>query len=441
MKAEYKRDLQNNYLILEVPPDAQKDDYRLRMAEQNKIPGLLPFHSSKKDGALYLHYEITSKQPLASLYEKKVLNYQDIALLLGEICDILEVLQEYLLSPAQLVFDPQYIYVKPDGHKIQLCYLPGEHDDLSIIILAEFILKRLDHEDRQAVVLGYNFYQKVQEDNFSLQKTLKEMLAASKEMHTGNGEKVPSLGTRAEPAFEEERTGGRETAGVEEYEVTHQKRKERQKRERRTDRLFQMVHPAVLLSALFLLAALEIAFYFELVNITEAGGIFFLVISAETLANTYWKAAKEKKKKMPRWVVEDEDEMYQNLQEEMYQIRRPETEIEETRCLILGSGDEGLRLICTTDSFGKNSDILIKDKPLFVGKTAGKSDVILDSPTVSRMHAQLGSRDGKCYVKDLNSKNGTFCNGERLNPMEQREIHEGDSIAFAEVEYRAVKLS
>ena len=69
MNAEYKRDLQNNYLILEAP-EAEEDDYRLRMAEQNEISGLLPFHSARKNGILYLHYEITSRQTLESVYER-----------------------------------------------------------------------------------------------------------------------------------------------------------------------------------------------------------------------------------------------------------------------------------------------------------------------------------------------------------------------------------
>ena len=43
-----------------------------------------------------------------------------------------------------------------------------------------------------------------------------------------------------------------------------------------------------------------------------------------------------------------------------------------------------------------------------------------------------------CSVKDLNSRNGTFCNGERLRPQGQRTIQEGDIIAFAEIEYRRV---
>ena len=78
MNAEYKRDLQNNYLILESPEDGE-DSYCLRMAETNEIAGLLSFHSARKDGRLYLHYEITSRQPLQSIYEKRLMSCRNIS--------------------------------------------------------------------------------------------------------------------------------------------------------------------------------------------------------------------------------------------------------------------------------------------------------------------------------------------------------------------------
>ena len=41
-------------------------------------------------------------------------------------------------------------------------------------------------------------------------------------------------------------------------------------------------------------------------------------------------------------------------------------------------------------------------------------------------------------IRDLNSRNGTFLNGERLEPQELRTFTEGARIAFADVQYRAV---
>jgi hypothetical protein len=530
VKAEYKRDLQNNYLILEIPEEAEEDSYRIRMAEQNQIAGLLSFHSSRRDGVLQLHYEVTSLQPLESMFEKKAMQYEDIVAVLAGIGNTLEEMQRYLLNPAQLVFDPQYIFLKPERRDTKLCYIPGSQNDSSITMLAEFILKRLDHEDRQAVVIGYSLYQKALEENFSLQRTLKEILTSVKaeEACAKNREsfaerqmgKMPelrqdlsyqesceipelrqklwrnempempeqhwNLRRNEMPEIPELRRNLRQREVSEnaeygisgwknqmpvggwqeepEYEVTHKKRRKNRNSENKNERtknnenrnresadkgtitgkLFSIIHPAVLLTGLFGIAALEIIFYLGYLNLTQAGGIFFLLISVEMLINKFWQKVRDKKQQEEtQWLQEadGEDELYQILREEMYEEPENGNPMEETRCLVPEESEDGLRLVCvyTSGASGGYPDIRIGQEPVYIGKVKGESDVLLDSPTVSRIHARLSCRDGICYVKDLNSKNGTFCNGERLRPQEEREIAEEDRIAFAEVEYRAIR--
>jgi FHA domain len=62
--------------------------------------------------------------------------------------------------------------------------------------------------------------------------------------------------------------------------------------------------------------------------------------------------------------------------------------------------------------------------PVRVGRAAG--GVSLKDPEVSRNHARLESRDGIAYVVDLESRNGTFLNGRRVD--EPIEIRTGDTI-------------
>jgi pSer/pThr/pTyr-binding forkhead associated (FHA) protein/subtilisin family serine protease len=44
-----------------------------------------------------------------------------------------------------------------------------------------------------------------------------------------------------------------------------------------------------------------------------------------------------------------------------------------------------------------------------------ENDVVLSSPNVSRRHAQIACKDGRCGVEDLGSSNGTFVDGERVS--------------------------
>lgn len=476
MNIEYKRDLQNNYMILESAGEADDDGYHLRMAEQNEIPGLLTFHSGKKDGKLYLYYEITSKQSIENLYARSSLNYQDILFLLNGINDTLEGLQKYLLSSDQLLFDPQFIFTYPNKSRIFLCYLPGANE-YSINGLAEFILKKLDHEDAQAVELGYSFYQKSLEENFSLQQALKEILLSGEknQMEDQGGESEKSQfsrnidekqnrgqsekyyqgnnlysevadeyakGSKKEKRWQESEEWDEES----EYQVTHKVRKKKSRYKAAVDWVAERVHPVIILSALLLIIVVEIVFFLGWLSLTEAGGIFFFIISVEILVNKFWKSRKQKKHQ--KWWDEEPEEEYQELWNEMYEDQDEQTEIkdntEQTRCLVPEDSEEKIMLVCLSsqqgklEERGKYPDIFLGKKALYVGKLVGETDIILDSPTVSRMHARLEKINGKFYVKDLNSKNGTFVNGKRLLPQEQCEIKEGDRVAFAEILYHAI---
>ncbi len=482
MKTEYKRDLQNNYLILEAPDVNEEGNYGLRMAEQNQVRGLLPVHGSRKDGKLYLHYEITSKRTLESVYEKKVMGYQDILSILTGLRDTLENMRKYLLSPQQLLFAPEMIYLLPERKELLLCYYVRENE-CPIRMLAEFILKRLDHRDRQAVALGYGFFERASGENFSLAETLREVLmtfnaddtADPEEKHrcvkpderaaNSAGSSLANSSEWYEPPEEELRGSTlAEPVGQDAYEepyVIHRERSGKDRREKKTenstsgrngrkadgltDRLFAKVHPAVLLSFLALTVVLEILIMSAVLSLTESGGCFFLMLSLEILLN---RRLLRKKETMPEDWDEEDDEEYQKILQEIYQdgtsrdgkaAAAPEP-IEETRCLIPKEDETAFYLVCCADGEDeKYPEIRPGSEPVYIGKIKGDVDVLLNASTVSRMHARIQMRQGQCFIRDMNSKNGTLVNGRRLEPQEECELREGDIVAFAQIQYQVVK--
>lgn len=78
---------------------------------------------------------------------------------------------------------------------------------------------------------------------------------------------------------------------------------------------------------------------------------------------------------------------------------------------------------------------LERDLTLF-GKLEGTADVLLDWPGVSRIHAKLWREDGRYFLMDMNSKNGTGVNGRLLNGGEKVMLTEGDEIRLANLKYR-----
>jgi len=83
--------------------------------------------------------------------------------------------------------------------------------------------------------------------------------------------------------------------------------------------------------------------------------------------------------------------------------------------------------------------LLSADREILVGRLDAAHGIFpeLDMTTdggleqgVSRRHARIYTRDGTCFVEDLDSTNGTFLNGERITPYLPYAFHDGDALTF-----------
>lgn len=72
-----------------------------------------------------------------------------------------------------------------------------------------------------------------------------------------------------------------------------------------------------------------------------------------------------------------------------------------------------------------------------VGRQEG-CQLQIKSSQVSRKHCELFERDGRLIVKDLNSSNGTFVNGQRIQG--QRVLAPGDELSIGGVKFRVEPL-
>ena len=71
-----------------------------------------------------------------------------------------------------------------------------------------------------------------------------------------------------------------------------------------------------------------------------------------------------------------------------------------------------------------------------IGKSIQKSDYAVDSKSVSRAHLSIIHKEDKFFVKDLSSLNGSFLNGEKLEPQKEYPIENEAEIKLADVEFK-----
>lgn len=70
--------------------------------------------------------------------------------------------------------------------------------------------------------------------------------------------------------------------------------------------------------------------------------------------------------------------------------------------------------------------------PFTIGR-ARECDYVLDHTEVSRLHAQLNSDHLNVLLSDMDSTNGTFVNGRRLEPGEEYRLRAGDVVNFGKI--------
>ena len=82
-----------------------------------------------------------------------------------------------------------------------------------------------------------------------------------------------------------------------------------------------------------------------------------------------------------------------------------------------------------TRGFYEGLDLPLDRDRLVIGRGRG-ADVVLAEPTISRVHAAIGFEEGRFFVQDLGSTNGTFVNGRR---EVRADLGDGDELQMGKL--------
>ncbi len=476
MKIEYMREMKRSYMTVKMEDGEMAESYETGMLAKNQIPGLLKMKIKYTDGNPVYCYDITSRQPISRLFESQPVDEKQVRSFFHQLYETLDRMEAYLLGDGGILLDPELIYVDPEGFKTGFCVIPGRKEDFNsqLSLFIQYLMKHIDHKDRECVVLTYGLYQTCMRDNYSLEDMmgiLAEKLPVK--MPERVSEKMP------ERAVEEEnvkREISREWAG----ETRREEWKSFEGSESSDgfggsdppeaevsfseNSGWRLVKKLFLLLAFLAVTAGGTWFLYGMDVLAEfwiygaiAGGILAVVIILSHFILE--KIGKNKKLKGAETEVEDpwrvyyEDREEQEPVEDVYshkeagdRIRRetvswtkeqqqsePVKAEEEFQTMLLTPKEGSGHILVAAQP--ENRDIPVGYVPFVIGKHAGLSDYILDKPTVSRFHVRIMEKDGEYFLTDLNSTNGTKVNGRLLAANEEIILKEGDEVQIAEEKY------
>lgn len=192
MKAEYRKEPGKHYLI--IKPEEPENEFAVHMLLENKISGLLPFEKRMFNGETQFYYDISGKHAIQTgLHQEQHPQNAQPHLLSGkEICGMLrrlyclaDNLSSHFLDLKGVVLDPAFIY--GDDREFYFCYNPSSESEVQEVLagFAEEMLDYIDHDDEEAVMLGYQFYKKVKSGERTLLQILEETLSEEEEVTSG----------------------------------------------------------------------------------------------------------------------------------------------------------------------------------------------------------------------------------------------------------------
>lgn len=463
MNAEYKREDHKSYFVIrDERLDGEKDPegiYGLEMLCSNAVAGLLPISLHSFNGEKELYYDISTKQSLRILYEKREFNRKDLKNLFLGIQTAVDSLEEYLLDMECLIMDPDYIYIRAADEGVCLLYYPFVEEDFekTVYNFAEYILDHVCNEDEEAVVYAYGFYRYVKEEQGDLRQALKRVLENEESRKNEPQRPAPDV-------WEEiEKDDMGLYIGEKEDTLCPDGEKEESGEIRRCDFTAMITFLGVLglggigmlfysawhyqLTVANLMTVKESVVGAGMIGIAAGGIVLFTMMRFRagrerggadrkiTESQFYSKAGGDRvlegQEVLERQVVLEKQEVLEEQEE-----AGTESELKEDiscETVLLQENCYQEQRILTGRIRGRKKQIDLSSFPFIIGKSKEQADYVLEDASVSRLHARFTLREDVVYLTDLNSTNGTSKNGMKLEPNELVMLEAGDEITFGRV--------
>lgn len=446
IKFIYESDMLFSYAVLELNGDTGILCHQAEMIAQNPSPGFVPFHIRRENEEVKVFYNITSRLSLSQHLSRKTLSKLDFLDLLRNINKGLMNYVSYYLDISGFILDEDFIFINPSTGDISLVYVP-------LTLERDFV------KDYKAfvtdIIINTANLDDSTNDNF-LQRILSCLKAEEFNLSDFNrlvtDLKIGGSGTERRESQDymgnESRTiekGRPELAcTLNHYPGTKQPMKHDKS-------LLTMILVQVLLvsasAAVCLIliskgsadisvitgiciiaAALDALFISKMVSGNRAD-----IIKEENKTGGKIKCPGKKQKGAKP--LKGKAELKPEAEAKRNENRQPQSDYPATFDTVV-IGPHTRTLPCLDGVGLRDAQRIVIDKDKFIiGRLKSYVDYIIDSNLVGKVHAEITRKGDSYFIRDLNSKNGTYINGGKLSSNEDHEIGENDRIRFANIEY------
>lgn len=170
MDKYYRTDGMHAYMVLSGIR-IMENSYEMEMITHNELPALLSFGFRMLDNCEEVYYQIDGLTEIKALMENGELESRWVICMMQDLGNLLGALCAYLLSPDDLVLDPDGIFYSSEKKMFRFLYLPGYGRDIRSQIreLTEKLLTIISHKERRGVDFIYGLYDVVQQEYYDLE--------------------------------------------------------------------------------------------------------------------------------------------------------------------------------------------------------------------------------------------------------------------------------
>ena len=366
----------------------------MEMLKNNDIKGLLPLSSAQNNDEIKFMYEMTNKMKLSQFLGGLVRWEELYPAVQGIIAAIMDCAQ-YMLNEGHFVLEAENIFIDLSSRKIELMFLPVENELLAHITWKDFLITLLHN-------LNYDM-----KDDIGKLETLQSYLADEKITLKEYAEKIEKIKTLGFARNKDVKKENKQS----ERPVREVKMKEK------PNVIYNVPDPNSEISSDVMKTEKE----------EKKEGIIGLFSKKKK------KEKKQEKKQADSFAFEIPGQK-KSVDVSKKKEKEAVQEIGET--LLADDSEASLFMPYLIDK-KTNSQIPINKKDFKIGREEKYVDYVTSEPTVGRLHASIVlDEQGKIvFVRDANSKNGTFVNGEKIQSNINVQIKDGDAIRFGRDEY------